>query len=214
MSPLSNSEKQARHRKKEALKKHANRCFVDAQMGAWQHKDAKERLEEIKRLAELPSGWTDEDFDWAVERMEQIRLDLATPDRDLQNDVYNAGYSQEAFAKTGTPKKFVEDAHKAVEDTRKLASHLISAMELTDLSNGEKAAALMEAMRHVARSLANERPVQISDANLVCLTILPQQYRRPDWYNKEFAKWIAFKFGRDEPKNALAKEIIDFKLGV
>ncbi|WP_109312645.1 hypothetical protein [Ruegeria sp. AU67] len=214
MPPLSNAEKQARHRKKEALKKIAHRCFVDASLGAWQHANASERLEEIKKLAELPSSWTDEDFDWAVERMEQLRMDLIMPDNDLQNDVHQAGYSGEEFLKTSDPKKFLKKAEKAVEDARLLASHLISAMELTDLSNSERAAALMQAMRYVARSLANERSIQATDANIVCLTVLPPQYRRPEWYPKEFAKWIAYRLGQEDEKNQLGREIVDFDFGI
>lgn len=209
MSPLSNAEKQARHRKKEELQRFAEQCFREAQLGALQHgANAPAMLAQIKQMADLPSGWTKEDYEMAVERIQQLRMDLINPNNDLDNDVYDALDSFNEWKKA--PTKVMTDTQKAIQETRNLASHLISAVELTNLSNGERAAALVEALRHVGRSLANERPLRRSDANTVCLATLPPQYRRPDWFAESFAKYMAFRLGTEEAKNDLSRKIMDY----
>ncbi|WP_433988794.1 hypothetical protein SuNHUV7_25290 (plasmid) [Pseudoseohaeicola sp. NH-UV-7] len=213
MSPLSNAEKQARHRKKEELQRFAEQCFRDAQIGAIRHgANAPAMLAQIKQMADLPSGWTNEDLELAVERIQQLRMDLINPNNDLDNDVHDALDSFNEWKKA--PAKVRIDTEKAIQDTRNLASHLISAVELTKLSNGERAAALVEALRHVGRSLANERPLHRSDANTVCLATLPPQYRRPDWFAESFAKYMAFRLGTEEAKEDLGQKIIDYDFGI
>jgi len=213
MSPLSNAEKQARHRKKEELQRFAEQCFRDAQMGAIRHgAKAPAMLAQIKQMADLPSGWSDNDLAQAVERIQQIRMDLINPDNDLDNDVHDALDSFNEWKKA--PAKVRVDTKKVIQETRNLASHLISAVELTNLGNGERAAALVEALRHVGRSLANERPLRRSDASTVCLATLPPQYRRPDWFADSFAKYIAFRLGTEEAKDDLGQKIIDYDFGI
>ena len=215
MSPISNAEKQARHRRKEELRKHAELCFREAQMGAPRHgANGPAMLAQIRQMAELPSNWTDDDFELAVERIQQLRMDLINPGNDLDNDVHDTRDSFEEWGRAPDKAKHRKETHKAIEDTRNLASHLISAVELTALSNGERAAALIDALRHVGRSLANERPLRRSDANTVCLAILPPQYRRPDWFAESFAKYIAFRLGTVEAKNDLGQKILDYDFGI
>lgn len=215
MAPLSNAEKQVRHRKKEELRKFADQCFRDAQMGAIRHgANAPAMLAQLKQMAELPSGWTAEDYELAVERIKQLRMDLIDPGNDLENDVYDSLGTFSEWEKFADAAKARKDSERAIQDTRNLASHLISAVELTNLGNGERAAALLEALRHVGRSLANERPLRQSTANTMCLATLPPQYRRPDWFAESFADYIAWRLGTEEDKNALGQAIIDFDFGI
>lgn len=215
MSPLNNAEKQARHRKKEELQRFAEQCFREAQLGAFQHgAKAPAMLAQIKQMADLPSGWTDEDYTQALERIQQLRMDLIDPGNDLDIDVHDTLGSFEEWGKAPNKGKHRKETQKAIEDTRNLASHLISAVELTALSNGERAAALLEALRHVGRSLANERPLRRSDANTVCLATLPPQYNRPDWFAESFAKYVAFRLGTEEAKNDLGQKLLNYDFGI
>lgn len=212
MSPLSNAEKQARHRKKEALKRLVDQVYRETEGLGWEHgANGHAMLTQLKQLAELPSGWTDEDFDHAVERVNQLRIDLVSPNNDLDNDVYDVlGTFDYDGRKTPMRTRRIE-SQKSIEDTRHLASHIISALELSGLSNGEKAAALCEALRFVGRPLANERPVRKSNANIVCLSVLPPNYRRPDWFAEAFAEWIAYRLGEEGAMKDLGNSILNFK---
>ncbi len=210
MSPISNAEKQARFRKKEELKKHVNQRYREAQMGIMVlGANEKAKLAQLQGFADLPSGWTDEDLDRAYKRVNRIFFDLIHPDRDLENDVSAARNDHEEFGRTPNPKQHFLESKKAVEDTRALSAHLISALELTKLSDGEKAAALAEAMRHVARTLIDTEPLHCSDANLLCLSTLPPNYIRPAWFNESFAKWITYRLGFDEAVNDLGQKILN-----
>lgn len=215
MPPISNAEKQARYRMKEELKKFATQAYHDAQMNSFRHPtEGPALLVQIQDLANLPSGWTKEDFESAVERIEQLRMDLISPNNELENDVYDARGTFEEFGKTSSPSKLRKDAHKAVEDTRKLAAHLISALEISALGSGEKAAAVTEALRHISRSLALETPVRRSAANAICLSTLPPHYQRPDWFQDAFVEWLAYRTGSEEALQDIGNRALNFKFGI
>ncbi|KZK91846.1 hypothetical protein PsAD46_01373 [Pseudovibrio sp. Ad46] len=211
MPPISNAEKQARFRKKEDLKKHVNRRISEAQLAIFSLGDnEKTKLSQLKNLENLPSGWTDEDLVHAYEHIERIFFDLVEPDNALSVDVFDGRNEMGKFPKGSNARKRRIELEEATNDTRALASHLISALELAKLGSSEKAAALAEAMRHVARTLVDDKPLHFSDANLLCLATLPPHYRRPDWFNASFAKWISYRLGRDEAKNDLGEKIISY----
>lgn len=214
MSTLSNAEKQARFRKKEELKKFADQCSREAQLGLFQHgAEGPAMLAQIQSIADLPSGWTDEDYDLAVQRIHQLKMELISPNNDLSNDIYDArGVFDEG--RTRPLRELRLETDQAIADTRALADHLISAIELTDLGHAERGAAVLEALRHVARSLANERPLRRSDSNIVCLSILPPHYSRPDWFAEAFADWFSYRLGNDARKDEVAEKLLEKRLGV
>lgn len=207
MSPLSNAEKQARHRKKEELQKFAERCIRDGEMMFVSGVQSTAIKAQIMQMANLPSGWTNDDYVLAVKRIEQLRWDLIDRPNDLDNDVWATLDIKGQFKKKTNSVKSQGDIDKSIQDTRNLAAHLISALELTDLSSGERAAALVEALRHVGRALANERPLRQSDANTICLATLPSHYERPDWFSEAFAKYMAGRLGNSEVRERLGKNI-------
>lgn len=188
---ISNAEKQVRFRKKEELKKFADRAFREWQvgMGFRSHEDPKIILARLNEAASLPNGWTDEDLERAVRRIAHLQHDLFGSQYDMKNDV-DAAWSSEEFTKTPNPAKFVADNKKALRDTRALASHLISALELSQHTKADRAAAIMEVMRHVGRALANSSDVARSSANAVCLASLLGHHDRPGWFIETLSKWL------------------------
>jgi len=214
MAPISNAEKQARFRKKEELKRFAEQCSRDAQLGLFQHgAEGPAMLAQMQSNADLPSGWTDEDFELAVHRIHQLKMDLISPNNDLANDVYDSlGVLEEP--RTRPLRALRKESDQAIADTRALADHLISAIELTSLGHAERAAAVLEALRYVARSLANDRPLRRSNASIVCLSILPPHYQRPDWFAEGFADWFASRLGNDAPKDEIATKLLEKRIGV
>lgn len=210
---ISNAEKQARFRKKEWLKKYADTTFREWQVMSFRSREAPANvLALLNEAAKLPTGWTDDDFERAERRIGQLRIDLISPAYHLQNDVHEAGYPSEEFAKTPDPGRFVKDSKEAVSDTYALASHLISALELSAVSKADRAAAVMEAMRHVGRALASSSKVAKSQANAVCLASLEGYYDRPDWFEETLSKWLVR--GLDaEPARRLGGRLIGLTEG-
>jgi hypothetical protein len=210
--PITNAEKQARFRKKQELKK-----FKDQVFKKWQRhmgfRPRRETPDEILALlgeaASLPSGWNEEDFERAWHRIDQLHFDFVSPQDDLMKDVMDGAGSFEEFFNTPDPRKLHSDTEESISKTRALASHLISALELSTLTNSDRAAAVMEAIRHVGRATANSADMAKSDAMIVCQASLPSYYDRPDWFLDSLAKWLANRLGKELVRE-LGKRLANF----
>ena len=210
--PISNAEKQARFRKKEKLKNYKNQVFKKWQLDM-PFQPRRETPDEILTLLEeaayLPSGWNEEDFDRAWHRITQLRFDFMSKQDYLMKDVMDGADSFEEFASTSDPEKVFSDTNDSISKTRTLASHLISALDLSALSNSERAAAVMEAIRHVGRATASSADIKKSDSMMVCLTSLPSHYDRPDWFLDYLTKWLASRLD-EELLHELGKRLADY----
>ncbi len=210
--PISNAEKQSRFRKKQELKKFRGQVFQKWQLNmAFRHR--RETPDEIHALLEeaasLPSGWNEKDFDRAWRRIHQLYSDFVSPGDDLKMDLVDDEVLAEDFASTPDPRKLFSDTEESISKTRALASHLISALELSVLTNSERAAAVMEAIRHVGRAAATSGDSVKSDAMVVCQASLPGYYDRPDWFLDSLTKWLANRLD-EELVHELGKRLANF----
>jgi len=191
--PISNAEKQARFRKKEELANVATRIFNEIQLmrlpGA-----RRESPEEIQNLLEmaatLPDRWTDTDLERAYRRLGDLRADFLNPRDDLNTDVL-VGLG--LFNARGEPQDSVNafvDTRSVLRKTRTLASHLISALSVSELSPSEQAAAVMEVIRHLGRGMVNADNTLKSHATAICLASLPSYFQKPDWSMDYLAGWL------------------------
>lgn len=196
---ISNAEKQARFRKKEELKRIADQVLRESRLvvGLLRAPSLEEASQFLSKAIELPAGWTDEDFDLAVRKIEQYRMDLfSTPDQ-IGVDIFDSRDVLGVFGTTGDPRKVNEDTKAAIENAHLLAAHLISALRLSKCSDDEQAAALMEAIRLVARSLANQAKVPKSAATTICLATLPSHYERPQWFTDKLVETLIDQLGAE-----------------
>jgi hypothetical protein len=209
-STITNAEKQARFRKKEELRKLAERFFREWQVMAI-HSKAQPRnvLKLLSDAAELPSGWTDEQYNDALQKLHQLRTDLIGSQNYVENDVHEAMDIEHEFIRSTDAGKLILDTKRAVNDAHSLAAHLISALELSRCNDAGKAAAIMEVMRHVGRSIANSSNVAKSSATTVCLAALPCQYVRPTWFVPKLAQWLAYQLDEDLARD-LGKQLLNF----
>ena len=198
--PISNAEKQARFRKKEELNKYVDQVFRECQMAlprGYSHTRPSEVAAHLRAAAELPAGWTDQDLERAFKRVENVRLDVFGTGDPIGNDIHDGRNAREEFMKSPNPQKWMADIEKAKRDAFALAGHLISGLELSQLRNEDQAAALMEAVRHVGRALANSNLEGQSDAMAVCLAAVNSHYERPEWFIERFANWLRFRLDDD-----------------
>jgi hypothetical protein len=196
MNQISNAEKQVRFRKKEQLKRCADNIFREWQRQPWNRKISEDVLQySLDKAIDLPSGWTDEDYERALRALEQLHADLLYTSDQLKNDV-DAGWDSLMTVSDGV--KYISDNKAAVENARALAAHLISALRLSKCNDADQAAALMEALRFVGRSLASKgdipRPQTSiyprSQAITICLAMINPHYSRPDWFAEELANTL------------------------
>lgn len=193
MEQISNAEKQARHRKKEQLKRKVDQLLRKWQLEPWKHH--LKTVQEINHLLEaaikLPTGWTDEDYSNAEAKLYHVYSEIVSPVNQITNDVHDSRNAFEEFGLSTDPSKFNADLTKAIENTNILASHIISALKLSGCNEADQAAALMEAMRFVGRTLTNNRIPPRSQATAMCLATISPIYGRPDWFYEKIAKIIS-----------------------
>lgn len=209
--PISNAEKQARFRKKEQLNKHVSQVSRDCQFIAGSKPYLRRTFgdldSQLREAASLPSGWTDEDLLRAHTRVQNIHGDVLGAVDQVGADVQEGRDARQAFMTSPNPKKWLADNKKAEHDTISLAGHLVSALELSQLPNEERAAALMEAVRHVGRSLANSSSNGHSAATAVCLAAVNPHYERPDWFVDRLANWLRLRVD-DDTRKALGERLV------
>jgi hypothetical protein len=211
--PITNVEKQARFRKKQKLKTFRDQVFKKLQLNMpfRRRRETPDKiLALLEEAASLPSGWNEEDIDRALRRISQIYHEFDSPRDDLTMDLKDVEVDLEEFGSTPDPLKFFSDTNESISKTRTLASHLISALELSALSNSERAAAVMEAIRHVGRAATISGDMAKSDAMMVCQASLQSHYDRPDWFLDSLAKWLANRLGK-ELVHELGKRLVHFQ---
>jgi hypothetical protein len=193
--PMSNTQKQARFRKKEQLSKYvaevAHECRFLAGSKIYLQRTLGNLDQRLRKAAELPNGWTDEDLARAGVRVRNIYGDVLGAVDLLAGDVEAGRDSLDPFIDSSNPRKWLADKEKAERDTIALAEHLVSALELSRLSNEERAAALLETLRHMGRSLGNSASIGRSMATAVCLGSVNRHYERPDWFVAELETWLS-----------------------
>jgi hypothetical protein len=188
---ITDAEKQARFRKKEVLKRAADQVFRQLQLSSGMHHDSKtprDHKSQLDQIADLPSGWTDEDWARAMNRLQQYLHDIISMPDQLKNDVDEGTESGKRFMASNDPRAFLAEESKALQKTRALAAHLISAINLSDCNEAEKAAAVMELVREVGKAVMNLKEIPQSAGTAVCIASLGPHYMRPDWFPERFAK--------------------------
>lgn len=207
MIQISNAEKQARFRKKEQLKREADKIFALWVGSPMRYRFSKRTEAEVRHALNeavtLPSDWKEEDYEYVRKKLAQYHLDLISSVDHIANDIDGdrAIYLAE-FSKAADPSKFQMENKEAVKAAWALASHLISALKLSGCDGAGQAAALMEALRFVGRSLISNREIHCSQATAWCLANVSPHYERPEWFAETIAKAIS-----QQTSPELAREI-------
>jgi hypothetical protein len=201
MTPISNAAKQDRFRRKEHLKRCADQIYRhwEVSIGRFlETRTPQEVRHALDKAIELPAGWTEEDFKRAEKKLGQYHLDLTSSVNQIANDVDGewASHSTESMS-TPDLATAIANNKAAIGKARDLATHLISALKLSSCNDADQAAALMEAVRFVGRSLAGNREIRRSKATAICLASIGPQYDRPEWFAEQLANTISQQIDHD-----------------
>jgi len=199
MTQISNAEKQARFRKKEHLKRRAASIFLEWQFQPdyFKSKKPEDIKHSLDKAIDLPSSWTDKDYERAEKRLDQLRKDFLYGSDQLTLDI-DARWDSTLFDQAK-----LREGDIAIENTRDLANHVISALKLSSCNDAEQAAALMEALRFVGRSLASQSNIPSSQATTMSLVSIGREYDRPEWFAEKLADTISSQLD-----NRLAREVV------
>jgi hypothetical protein len=178
---------------KEELKRVADKAFRQLQLSSGLHHDQKslqQHKADLDKIADLPSGWTEDDWEGAFNRIQLYLHDIISMPDQVKNDFHEGTHSSQRFMASNDPRAFLAEESDALKKTRALAAHLVSALNLSECNEAEKAAAVMEAVREVGKALMNQSEYPESDATAMCFASLGPHYPRPTWFPERFARVI------------------------
>lgn len=213
--PKTNAEIQKRFRKKKKLEKHKEEAFKEWQfkMNFGPRRETPSQVHALlEKAATLPSGWTDRDIQKAWDRINKLRIEFMHPQDELKTDVEKgAGWTTEAMKKATDEvlSRSISDASESLPKVVNLSRHLISALELSAISNSGQAAAIMEAVRYVGRAAMSSGDMAKSHAMTVCHASLSINNDRPDWFMDSLVNWLANRLGRKLVRE-LGKRLADY----
>ena len=197
---LTNQEKQERFRKKEQLKKIANEIFINWQLlkGLDFQKNPKDVKLKLEKIADLPSGWSDADYEQALKAFQIFSDELFSGNPYLlQNDIF-AGRDSVCDPMTSPDGDWlIREQKNAVWKAKKLVSHINSAMDLSGILASDNAAVVMELARNTGLSLLQERTVPKSKAATICLLMTNPLQKKPEWLIAELANILKEQLGED-----------------
>ena len=212
---ITNVQKQVRFRKKQKLMKYKDDAYKEWQlkMNFGPRRETPSQVHALlEKATKLPSGWTDKDIEKAWDRINKIRIEFMHPQDDLKKDVDDgAGWTTEATinATDEVLSRAISDGKESLPKVINLSRHLISALELSALSNSGQAAAIMEAVRYVGRAAMSSGDMAKSHAMTVCHASLSINNDRPDWFMDSLVDWLTNRLGI-ERVHELGKRLADY----
>lgn len=176
---LTNNEKQIRHKKLEALKKYGNEVlvqllFLNSGINQPIEKSNEEIKSEIESIVNLPSGWTDEDYEMAIKKLRNMNIRVLENPNLMNNDINGArSICSSDFD--------VWEIRKAEYKAAEVVRNIKSTLKLSELKITDQVAAIAEVMRFLGVELLDEKKVPVTFANATALSLINQNYEKPDW---------------------------------
>lgn len=206
---LTNNEKQIRHKKLEALKKYGNDVlvqliFMNSGISRPIEKTNEEIKSEIDSIVNLPTGWTDEDYDLAIHKIRNMNITALSNPHLMNNDI---NYRERIFEENFSSFEIRGIEYKAAEVVRNIQSTL----KLSELKKTDQIAAVAEVMRRLAVELLSEKIKPKTFANATALSLIDQNYEKPDWVCEILAQNLYVQNGADKA-DEIAKALKNPKL--
>lgn len=209
---MTNAEKQERYRKKEALKKLAREASIRIQLAGMnyfiQGRNKTEIQKRLEDVSNLPSRWTDDDYQHAVQCIQNIIRDTLHNPHLLKNDLNENFYSIHGLT---ADFKLIRDLRNAESISLKLTDTILSSIALSGLSVADAAATVINVLRSLGRSLADLREIPQSNATALTIAINGPLFPKPDWFYGRFSKMLCEQLGEKEA-NALGSVLSNFKV--
>ena len=209
---LTNNEKQIRRKQLEALKKYGNDVLLhlilsNSQIRGEYNKSNEELKAEIDNIVNLPNGWTDEDYQTATKKIENLLNETYENPHLLHNDINAArNIMNQHFD--------MNELRRAECKASETARNIKSILKLPELTKSDQIAVVAEVMRQLARELLMERNIPITFANATAFSLIGHQYAKPTWVCNILARNLHTQCSREFTDN-LIKELqnLDIKNG-
>lgn len=176
---LTNNEKQIRHKKLEELKKFGNEVLfrlilMNDGFNRNIDKSNEEIKAEIESLVNLPSGWTEEDFNSSVKKLNNM-MNTTVDNPHLMNNDINSSRS------IMDPNFNMMELRRAEYKAPEVVRNIKSTLKLSELNKSDQIAVVAEVMRQLAKELLDEKSIPKTFANATALSLIGHQYEKPEW---------------------------------
>lgn len=212
---LTNNEKQIRHKKLEELKKYGNEVlvqllFMNSGINRPIEKTNEEIKAEIDNIINLPSGWTEDDYNLAIQKIKNMNISALSNPHLMNNDI---NYKERINEPNFTSFSVSRIEYKAAEVVR----NVLSTLKLSELNKSDQIAAIAEVMRRLAVEILSEKTKPVTFANATALSLIDQNYEKPEWVYEILAQNLYVQNGKDNAKKiakALTSSVIEKKGGL
>ena len=173
---LTNNEKQIRYKKLEKLKAYAKDVMIKMIMhqgmsfDLYNRKSDSEIRDEINSIINLPSGWTDDDYNFALKKLDSLQNEFYDNPHLMNNDIY-AGHPNHKVDSVHETRRVISKAPEVVQNIK-------SILKLADLNISDQIAVLAELMRRLAKELLNERQIPVTFANATAFSLIGPECKR------------------------------------
>lgn len=173
-----NNEKQQRHLKLEKLKKIGNDILIrwtisDMSYRSNIKKSNAEIQTEIEQIVNLPAGWTDQEYENACKKLENLYIQTNENPHLMNNDIsssFNVNTSSD-----------IDLMKKAKYIAPEVVRNILSTLKISNLSKSIQIAITSEVLRQLAKELINENNVPKTFANATAFSLIDQNYDKPEW---------------------------------
>lgn len=185
MAPLTNVEKQQRHRQLEALKQFGNETFLQwlimSSGRLSNEKTTEEMKQEIDEITNLKNNWTNEEYSIAQRKIENIRIGFVENQHLLENDINltHTDFSNN-FLDSKIAKQKILDFIKIINQIAKLSG----------LSTSDINSAIVEMLRKNGKKLTEENTNIKSAADSLSLILINDNYPRAANFEKPFVQYL------------------------
>lgn len=201
---LSNNEKQIRHKRLEDLKKYGNEILFrlilsNSVISNGTEKNNEELKYEIDKIVNLPNGWSEEDFETAKNKLDNLLNGTYENPHLLNNDIHDARNIMD-------PNFNMNELHRAKSKAPETVRNIKSILNLAELTKSDQIAVIAEVMRQLARESLSERIIPKTFANATAFSLIGPQYEKPEWTWNILARNIC-RQSTEENVNKLVSEL-------
>lgn len=204
MAPLTNVEKQQRHRQLEALKQLGNETFLQwlaiSSGKLFNETTPEEMKQEIDEITNLRNNWTNEEYNIAQRKIENIRIGFTENQHLLKNDINltHTDFSNN-FLDSKIAKQKILDFIKIINQIAKLSG----------LSTSDINSAIVEILRRNGKKQTEENINIKSVADSLSLILINDNYPRPENFEKPFVQYLKNQNLNTDFLSIFANEILE-----
>lgn len=185
---FSNDERQMRFRKLEALKKFANEIYIKSSLSMNPSRFGKGLTlkKYIDDIVKLPSKWTENDYEDAIKKLNEVNLEYYENEHLMNNDLAD----NHDVINSNNPIKKLDEFKTIKFKSSQLVEFIVNLFRIAEIKDADAVCILMELMRNYGRRLVFNKEISNNYSNAFAISFIGPQYDKPDWIYKKIAEYL------------------------